>query len=148
MYNEPFAKYVSAIYRHQQILINHYLKPYGIGSGQHIFFKHICKLEGINQKDLSELMLIDKTTTAKALKKLEREGYIYRVQDENDKRYLNLYVTDKGRELAPILDEKLYKVTSMLGERMTEEEHREAIKYLKKILGNARHYVEEIREER
>jgi len=76
MKREPFGKYIAAVYRHQQILINHHLKSYGIGSGQYVFLVKIHENPGISQKELSKLVKIDKATTAKALKKLEQKGYI------------------------------------------------------------------------
>ena len=69
--NEVIGKTMSILYRYRQIIINHKLRPYGLVSGQHIFLINIARHEGINQKDLTNLVKIDKATTAKALKKLE-----------------------------------------------------------------------------
>lgn len=147
MYNEPFAKYIAAIYRHQQILINHYLKPYGIGSGQYIFLMYISKCEGISQKELSTLMMIDKTTTTKAIKKLEDAGYIYRIKDSEDKRYFKLYITEKGKNFMPVLKNILNHVTGMFRENMSDDEHQETIKALQLLLGNVKNAVESLRHE-
>lgn len=147
MNNEPFAKYIAAIYRQQQILINHYLKPYGIGSGQYIFLMYISKTEGISQKELSTLMMIDKTTTTKAIKKLEDIGYIYRIKDLEDKRYFKLYITEKGKTFMPVLRDILNHVTNMVGESMHDDEYEEAIKALKLILNNVKSAVDSLKYE-
>lgn len=75
---ESHGQYISAIYRHMQILISSELAPYRIGSGQYIFLMAIAFQQPITQKALSEKLLIDKTTTAKAIAKLEAEGYVRR----------------------------------------------------------------------
>ena len=75
---ESHGKYISAIYRHMQILIAAEMAPFRIGSGQYIFLMAIAGQEQITQKALSEELLIDKTTTAKAIAKLEAEGYVRR----------------------------------------------------------------------
>lgn len=145
MQHESFGKYISAIYRHQQILINNRLKPYGIGSGQYIFLINIHKNEGMSQKELSKLVTIDKTTTAKAVKKLEDEGYIYREQDEEDKRYHKLYLTQKGKEFIPTLQEILRSITETLTSGMSDKQHEQTIESLKGMLENACKSVEELR---
>ena len=38
-----------------------------------------------------------------AIKKLEALGYLYRETNQNDRRQNNLYLTEKGRELVPII---------------------------------------------
>lgn len=145
MERRSFGKHISTIYRHQQIILNHELNPYGIGSGQYIFLIRIHDHEGINQKDLSKLIQIDKTTTTKAVKKLEDEGYIYRQPDPSDKRYNNLYLTEKGKTFIPILEGKLTNITKILSHGMTEEQMDLAYDALQLMLKNTVDAVEEIR---
>ncbi len=147
MKKEPFGKYIAAIYRHYQILINHHLKPYGIGSGQYIFLVKIYQNQGISQKELTNLVKIDKATTAKALKKLEEKGYIYRAIDKEDKRYNKLYVTKDGEEFIPKLMEILGDVTDYLTVGMSNEQYKVLIEDLKLILDNVQSSVELLREE-
>lgn len=122
MDNISLGRYNTGIYRHIQIIINHELNPYGLGSGQYIFLHHIFNNEGQSQKELTSNINIDKATTAKALKKLEEGDYIYRAQDEEDKRYNKIYLTEKGKDFMPVLKEKLGTVTKILVKGMSEEE--------------------------
>lgn len=138
-------KSISEIYRHSQIIINHYLKPYGIGSGQFIFLINIYKNEGVSQKELTKLVKIDKATTAKALKKLEEVGYIYRETDMEDKRYYKIYLTEKGRNFMPILFEKLKQITQIESTGMTKEQYMETIKCLDMIFNNLQRTIERLK---
>lgn len=142
MEGESFGRYISVIYRHLQILLNYQLKSYGIGSGQYIFISCICENQGISQKELSKLIKIDKATTAKALKKLEDSGYVYRIQDEEDKRYHKLYLTEKGTEFIPKLRSIQNDLTNMLSVGMEEEEYKETLKYLNVVLNNVQSAIE------
>ena len=59
----------------------HYLhdlhfKELALQRGQFIFLTRICENTGINQNDLSLLLKVDKSTTAKAVQKLTAAGYI------------------------------------------------------------------------
>ena len=147
MTQRSFGKHVTGIYRHLQIIINHDLNPYGLGSGQYIFFSTIAEHEGISQKELSALIQIDKTTTAKAIKKLESEGYINRLQDPTDRRFNQLYLTEKGKAFIPLLREKLRNTTKVLTANMDEKQKEVAFESLQLMMSNAVDAVAKIREE-
>lgn len=146
--NESIGKSMSIIYRYRQILINHKLKPYDLGCGQYIFLMNIERNLGINQKELTNLVMIDKATTAKALKKLEENEYIYRVCDLNDRRYNQLYLTEKAHELMPVIIEILESITDELVEGLTKEEYEQFSRICDKILCNAISAVEVLRNEK
>ena len=145
--DEVIGKSLSIVYRYRQIIINYRLKPYNLGSGQHIFLFNIAKNEGINQKDLTNLVMIDKATTAKALKKLEEHGYIYRQCNQNDRRYNQLFLTEKGHEMMPIITSILMEITEELAAGMTEAEIQYFSTFLDKMLNNAVEVVELLRSE-
>ena len=133
---ESAGKYVSAIYRHLQILIAAELKPYRIGSGQFIFLLTVAEQEGITQKALSEELLIDKTTTAKAISKLEAEGYVKRVASQEDQRFNQLYLTKAGREVLPHVKGTLREVVGISRQGMRDEEYVVLVSLLKRMLRN------------
>jgi len=147
MNQKSFGKHITGIYRHLQIIINHDLNPYGLGSGQYVFLGTLAQHEGISQKDLSQLIKIDKTTTAKALKKLEKEGYIYRLQDQNDKRYNQLYLTEKGKEFLPVMRKKLRNTTKILTKNMNEDQKDMAYDMLQLMMDNVTDAVSQIRDQ-
>ncbi len=81
---------------------NEQFKKYNIGRGQHAFLTRIYENPGINQEELSYLLKMDKTTVAKALKKLEESGFIERIRSIEDNRQWLLHPTKK---LLSIYDE-------------------------------------------
>jgi DNA-binding MarR family transcriptional regulator len=127
---------ISAIYRHMQVLIASELAPYRIGSGQYIFMMAIAFQQPITQKALSERLLIDKTTTAKAITKLETEGYVRREANPADNRYQLLYLTDSGREVVPKVQEALARVKNKTRKGMKDEEYDMLVGLLKIVLHN------------
>ncbi len=133
---ESHGKYISAIYRHMQVLIAAELAPYRIGSGQYIFLMAIAGQERMTQKALSEDLLIDKTTTAKAIAKLEAEGYVRREADPADNRYHLLYLTEAGRSVVPKVQEALNRITNTTRKGITDEEYAFMLDLLKKVLRN------------
>ncbi len=93
---DPLGKYISIIYRYAMMHANRLLKPFNISSGQLGFLMVIFDHNGLSQEELSEYLSIDKSTTAKAVKSLEENGYIIRRVSEKDRRAYNLYTTDKA----------------------------------------------------
>ncbi len=69
----------------------------GLTKGQYQFLMRIYENPGINQKDISSLLCVDKTTTSKAISKLVAKGYALRKNDDQDNRNLRVYVTDHGK---------------------------------------------------
>ncbi|MHA7966549.1 MarR family winged helix-turn-helix transcriptional regulator [Paenibacillus sp. CAU 1782] len=133
---ESANKYVSAIYRHLQIVISDELAQFRIGSGQFIFLLEIAELEGITQKALSEMLLIDKTTTAKAINKLEAEGYVRRVTSPEDQRCNHLYLTEDGKAVVPKVKERLYKLMMIGRTGFSNEEYELFLVFIKRMLNN------------
>jgi DNA-binding MarR family transcriptional regulator len=62
--------------------------------------------DGVRQEELARKYKMDKATAARAIKKLEDAGYVYRQQDPEDKRAYRVFVTEKGRSL----EEKMRKI--------------------------------------
>lgn len=138
MAKESIGKYVAAIHRNAQSIIGCKLGEIDINNGQYDFFFVISKNEGISQKELSEHLYIGKSTTAKAVKQLIKNDYIYREQDEKDRRYFRLYLTEKGKKIAPLVNTTFLELIEIYSKNFTPQEYEEAIKILNKILGNLR----------
>jgi len=149
-YQDPDAMgmYISTIYRHMQILVTAALQPYGIGSGQLSFFFAIATIDGISQKKLSEELLIDKTTTAKAVRKLEEEGYVRREVNLSDKRYQRLFLTEAGKEVLPKIEEILGNSTLQSRAGISDKELEIMMFALHKVLNNVTEQVDEVRKKR
>lgn len=96
---------VSILYRFGHSFLNKKLEQFGIAGGQHVILLTIFRNSGIKQEDLSCYLKIDKGSIAKSIKKLEDEGYIERHVDLDDKRAYKLYLTRKGSEIIPVVQE-------------------------------------------
>ena len=66
-----------------------------LGGCHHPFVMQICKNPGKSQDWLAKNMTLNKSTVARALTYLENKGYVRREADENDKRVLLIYPTQR-----------------------------------------------------
>ena len=145
MKNRSLGHAVSIIYRHLQIHMNQEFSSFGFGSGQCLFFNHIAKNKGITQKDLSSRLLIDKATTAKAVKKLLDLGYIRMELDQEDKRCHRLYLTEKGESILPETNAIMKEITEILGKGMDKSEVERTFLSLEKMFLNLTEHIEQNR---
>lgn len=139
--SESIGKYISILYRQAQSYITHHLKSYNIGSGQYIFLLALYRHDGINQEELSQELLIDKATTARALSKLEKAGYVTRSRDPEDKRAYRIFLTDRAWEVKPVICRTVQAWSSLLGADLSEEEKIHIGVILKKMVNNTRLYL-------
>ncbi|ENK1243140.1 MarR family winged helix-turn-helix transcriptional regulator [Clostridium sp. FAM 1755] len=126
------GKYISMLYRAGNSYINKELFKYGIGSGQYIFLLYLLNNNGCNQEEISTALNIDKGTTARALQKLEKEGYISKKIDKDDRRINHILVTEKAIEVKEIIIEALRSWQKTLYSDFTEREKKELLKLLEK----------------
>ena len=92
--------------------------------------------EGIHQSAIAEKVGKDRHSIARMLNRLEKNGFIRRVPTHEDRRRLNIFLTDSGRnvkeKLVPISLDFLKKAFSGL----RQEETAELIRILKHITAN------------
>ena len=92
--------------------------------------------EGVHQSSIAEKIGKDRHTITRMLNLLEKNGFVRRVPTEKDKRRLNVYLTDSGRDIK----EKLVSIVSGFGEEafagLTQKDLTELTRILKHITGN------------
>jgi DNA-binding MarR family transcriptional regulator len=132
------GKWISILHRQAQIYLNRELKPYGLNSSEYIYLVNLAAgNNGVNQKQLSDMIIIDDALTTRAMKSLENKGYIVREKSQSDKRSYNIRLTEKGIRIQPIILGILKKWTDIISEGMNEEEKDLIIQKLKAMSNNA-----------
>jgi anaerobic ribonucleoside-triphosphate reductase activating protein len=108
---------ISILYRNTLKYLDVKLEKYNIGSGQLNFLLLINENEGINSNHLCKIGEYDKSTSAKSIKKLENEGYVEVIIDENDRRSRKLYTTAKSNKIMT----ELYEIRNNYYEIISKE---------------------------
>lgn len=101
-----------------------------LNRGQYAYILYLNENEGANQYDISRDLFIDKTTVAKALKKLEETGYILRKTDQRDKRRVNVFLSKKGRQIF----EEVKGASDEIQSIMATNVHKDLVKELSSLL--------------
>ena len=92
-------------HKNHKTYFNNALAQYDLNLIQVLCMLRVYNEENLNQKDLSDSLYITKGAITKAIRKLESNGIIIRQQSKVDKRHNILKLSQKGKDLIPILEE-------------------------------------------
>ena len=117
------SRYISILYRFRKGYVNKRLESYGISGVQFSILLTLSRQDGVSQEKISDHLKFDKTTTAKTIKKLEANGYVQREIDRTDRRAYNVYLTQKAKDLIPLIRETIRHWESAVTENISDEEY-------------------------
>lgn len=94
---------VGMIERALDYLSNVEFKEIGLSNLQFLYVVRVYEHPGIIAEQLASLIKVDRTTLARAVQRLEKQGYIRREKDPLNKKIKHLYVTEKGKQIYPFI---------------------------------------------
>ncbi|WP_262118703.1 MarR family transcriptional regulator [Bacillus subtilis] len=97
-------------------------KDLDLTRGQYLYLVRIYENPGIIQEKLAEMIKVDRTTAARAIKKLEIQGFIQKLPDEQNKKIKKLFPTEKGKKVYPLLRREGEHSTEVALSGFTSEE--------------------------
>jgi len=134
---QSFGHWIARLYRSSQ---NHFasrLAKLHIGRGQHSFLLVLYRKDGISQDQLARALHINKAAVARALAKLEINGYVERKKDNSDRRNNQVYLTDKAKKIKAKLLSEVNDWTNTLADGFSDADRKNLIALLKRIGDNA-----------
>jgi len=105
----------------------------GFGLGRERLLIIVKDNPGISQGDLAEIVDIRPQSLSEIVSKLVTDGYIKKINNENDKRVFELYLTPEGEIRADEFCCQREKFASQSLSTLTEEEQLQLINLLEKI---------------
>lgn len=95
---------IGMIARSLESISNIESKDLSLTRGQYLYLIQICEKPGIIQDKLAQMIKIDRTTAAYAIKKLEKQGFIIKKGDGHNKKEKKLFPTEKGKKTYSMLE--------------------------------------------
>ena len=117
---------------------NKFSKKYKLTSSQMDILIFLLHNEDkiVNQRDIENFLSLSNPTIAGTLLRLEKKGFIIRKISYKDKRYKEIYLTDKSRELKDIIFKYIRDNDNKMFSNMSEEEKENLKNIITKILNN------------
>lgn len=104
--------------------------------GQPKVLEYLFENDGAVQKDIAKACLIEPATLTSLLSRMEKSGLIERKNKNGDKRYLCVYLTDKGRQSSKRVVEQMSKLESAALSDFSEDEITQFISFLTRVNEN------------
>ncbi|MEQ7301608.1 MarR family winged helix-turn-helix transcriptional regulator [Enterococcus avium] len=149
---------IGKIARALDSIANIEFKEYQLSKGQYLYLIRIFENPGIIPDRLAEMIKVDRTTAARAIKKLEEKGFIRKEADDVNKKIRRLFVTEDGAKLVPIIQLENQYSNQIALQNLSKKEVEAFSKALKIVAatiddewtsvkkGNKRPYLEQINE--
>lgn len=137
MNDRKLGKDISVVYRCSQVFFDAQLKQYGLGSGQYIYLVNLYGNNGVTQQELSDIINMDKTTTARTIDKLVKAGYVRKQPSDTDKRAYLLYTTDRAEAIKHTLLELMAEWNQLLFTGFDEAERATVVALMDRVSVNA-----------
>jgi len=118
--------------------VNEQTKPYGVTQGQLPVLCCLDKEGGQTQVELCKNIQVEQPTMANTLSRMERDGLIYRVSCDQDKRQSKIYLSEQTRPTVDLLQTKSDEVVDRMTHDMSEAE----VKEFKRLVKIAIHALE------
>nr|WGD98115.1 MarR family transcriptional regulator [Bacillus safensis] len=111
-------------------------KDLDLTRGQYLYLVRIYENPGVIQEKLAEMIKVDRTTAARAIKKLEIQGLIEKQPDRQNKKIKKLFTTEKGKKVYPFLKKEEEHSTKVVCSDFSPEEKETIFKLLHRVRKN------------
>lgn len=109
----------------------------GVRRNQHMILMYLYRHnETVSQKDIARHFDVSPAAITVSLKKLERDGYIIRRSSENDNRYNEIELSEKGKEVVVYSYNSFENIDNQTFEGITHEEKIVLANILDKVIAN------------
>lgn len=139
---ERIMKYINRIYRTSILDRQDAFADAGLNGYQLSYILHICRHPGISQDGLAKKLYMNKSTVARQLNQLEKDGFITRQPNQQDRRLMELHPTGQACALQPEVLRVIQDWDNELTSVLSPEEREQLIGMLKRVAAQATLRVE------
>lgn len=137
------GRLIYVLNRYRRSFAGRELEQRGIKGCQAPYLLALYRRGGMSQEQIADVLKTEKTTTAKALKKLAEAGLVTRQADAADRRANRVLLTPKGAEAIPDILATMQKWDDAVLADISEEEYRTLERLLRRMAERAREILED-----
>lgn len=133
-FSRELGRTLTFLMRSRKRFMGEKLKEYGFSGGMYLILLHVDRHPGLSQDSVATHLYMDKCNVARKVKKLEELQCLYRETDPSDRRQNKLFLTEKGRLLAPTIRKYLCQWGDQVTADFTGEEKETLLRLLMKTI--------------
>lgn len=131
-----FVKKLITVTRVHRRILEKEVSRTGVYRGQHQILMYVSAHPNASQKEIADLQNVSPATVAVSLKKLEKAGYLERRMDEEDNRFKQIELTEKGKKTVEISREIFRNIEEIMLDGVSVEDMSQMETVLKHIFDN------------
>ena len=112
------------------------LSEYGITSSQYTVLEILWKHNSLSLSDLGKLLYFDNPTITGIIDRMEEAKLVKRRRDKNDRRVIQVHLTEKGLDLQPILPKIAKAVNKKAVDNFKKSEKTRLLDFTKRLHKN------------
>ncbi|SFR69912.1 DNA-binding transcriptional regulator, MarR family [Anaeromicropila populeti] len=107
-----------------------------LSSGQPKVLEYLKEHDGSVQKDIAIACKIEPATVTSLLIRMEKNGLVQRKLNNENRKYLNVFLTEKGEEEVTHVEKAFTTIENTALCNFTDDEKEQFIKYLERVNNN------------
>ena len=97
--------------------------------------------EGITQKHIADMLFVEAPTLVSVIDKMEKEGYVKRESDSNDRRNNLIFMTKKSKDIVDPIIDSILEIRNMGLDKISKKDMEAAKKVLSQIITNTEKFI-------
>ena len=97
--------------------------------------------EGITQKHIADMAFVEAPTLVPVIDQMEKEGYVTRQSDPNDRRNNLIFMTKKSKDIVDPIIDCILKIRNMGLDKISKKDMEAAKKVLAQIIINTEKFI-------
>ena len=114
---------------------------FGLTGGKWKIITVLSLKEGITQKQLADMAFVEAPTLVPVIDKMEKEGYLTRQADPNDRRNNLIFMTQKAKEMVDPIIDCIVEIRDVALNKISNKDMDIAKKVLQQISENTEEFI-------
>ena len=133
-----FGYRLSSLFRMFRASIQEDMEAVGVKACLVPFLAELFYEDGVAQEELAERLSLDKGSTARAIARMEGDGLVYRIRNQDNRRQKLVYLTDRAALLEKDFFAVLEKGTQQMTRGLSSSERETALLFFDRMIANFR----------
>ncbi len=121
-YDQCIVYLLAKAYQRAHAIAKKRLAAYGLTPVQQLVLAALDEEDGISSGDLGKKVSMDPATLSSLLERLSEASWIVKEPDQDDKRFLRIYMTEQARNLMEKITEERHKTNEEVLQKLSLEE--------------------------
>jgi MarR family transcriptional regulator, organic hydroperoxide resistance regulator len=132
----PLLRLLASSFKLTRARLQRELEQYGVHAGQDYLLEVLWEEDGLTVGEIAVRLEIEVPTVVRTVQRMEVSGVVRREPDPADRRRSRIVLTQRGRDLEPVVRGALDAVSDAATHGLTEEQAAQLEELLRRVRAN------------